>query len=291
MSSWDASATCSTLNSDEPLLGSASHYPLWLAVDCPKPWNSKIQKSTGFPEAARGAVEALLTSGMEFGLIGRVPAAAAGSLSVYRFDGVFREARISLDDEAALMTLARAEWEGLTWSAPGRALYVCTHGSRDNCCARLGVPLLQALRDLRSDLQLWEASHLGGHRFAPTLLAFPSGRLYGRVSPSHAGPFLAALADESPTLVPWLRGHSAYSSPLQIIEAALLGRCGSFPLALHELTNSMEEVKFWARFPDGERPGVADFSTAVHRGPQSCGDIPRGVAKDVVHLQLKRLEL
>ena len=33
-----------------------------------------------------------------------------------------------------------------------------------------------------SDVRIWQASHIGGHRFAPTAIALPDGRYYGRLT-------------------------------------------------------------------------------------------------------------
>ena len=60
---------------------------------------------------------------------------------------------------------------------------VCTHGKRDACCAREGVPLAQAL-GADPDVDTWQSSHLGGHRLAATGLFLPEGWMFGR---AHAG--------------------------------------------------------------------------------------------------------
>ncbi|MBO0819961.1 MAG: hypothetical protein J2P26_03830 [Nocardiopsaceae bacterium] len=55
---------------------------------------------------------------------------------------------------------------------------VCTHGRRDRCCARLGGPLARALAPDYRD-ELWETTHVGGHKFAANLVLLPHGRYYG----------------------------------------------------------------------------------------------------------------
>jgi hypothetical protein len=57
-----------------------------------------------------------------------------------------------------------------------RDLLVCTHGTRDRCCGRLGTDVFRSLGDrLPEGVRLWRTSHTGGHRFAPTGLTFPDG--------------------------------------------------------------------------------------------------------------------
>ncbi|MEI7026991.1 sucrase ferredoxin [Paenibacillus sp. y28] len=65
-----------------------------------------------------------------------------------------------------------------------RDLFVCTHGTYDICCGKLGYPVYQALRSSHEAgsegrLRVWRVNHIGGHRLAPTLVDFPSGRYWG----------------------------------------------------------------------------------------------------------------
>lgn len=69
-------------------------------------------------------------------------------------------------------------------SSTVRDLLVCTHGQIDSCCGRLGVPLYQALRLAvadKPDTRVWRCSAIGGHRFAPTVLDMPEGRMWGHL--------------------------------------------------------------------------------------------------------------
>lgn len=64
-----------------------------------------------------------------------------------------------------------------------RELLVCTHGTRDTCCATFGYPLYKRLR-ARADnkrIRIWRTSHTGGHRFAPTLVDLPSGHYWANL--------------------------------------------------------------------------------------------------------------
>ena len=60
---------------------------------------------------------------------------------------------------------------------------VCTHGIRDACCAVRGRPIVNTLARAFPD-QVWESTHLGGHRFAGTLLSLPDGACFGRLDPA-----------------------------------------------------------------------------------------------------------
>ncbi|HUW77118.1 MAG TPA: sucrase ferredoxin [Candidatus Nanopelagicaceae bacterium] len=54
---------------------------------------------------------------------------------------------------------------------------ICTNGKRDICCALEGRRLLNLLESQGE--VAWESTHLGGHRFAPSRLTLPDGRMYG----------------------------------------------------------------------------------------------------------------
>lgn len=64
-------------------------------------------------------------------------------------------------------------------------LAICTHGTRDRCCAKFGFAAYQAARKLVeegvSPFEPIETSHLGGDRFAATGVFFPSGSMYAHL--------------------------------------------------------------------------------------------------------------
>jgi hypothetical protein len=64
-------------------------------------------------------------------------------------------------------------------------LLVCAHGRRDVCCARLGVPLARQLARTWP-AEVWETTHVGGHRFAANLVILPHGLYYGPVAGASA---------------------------------------------------------------------------------------------------------
>ncbi|MDO5726483.1 MAG: sucrase ferredoxin [Bowdeniella nasicola] len=58
---------------------------------------------------------------------------------------------------------------------------VCTNGKRDVCCALAGRPVAADVF-ARAPTQVFETSHTGGHRFAPTGVLLPSGLTFARLS-------------------------------------------------------------------------------------------------------------
>jgi len=70
---------------------------------------------------------------------------------------------------------------------------VCTHGLRDRCCAKKGMPVFDAVHQHLED-GVWQTTHLGGHRFAATLVVLPMGLQFGRVLPSEVPQLLEGVA-------------------------------------------------------------------------------------------------
>ncbi len=65
---------------------------------------------------------------------------------------------------------------------------ICTHGSRDRCCGHSGTLLFLELEDalasgaIASPVRIWRTSHIGGHRFAPTVLTLPDGLAWSNLT-------------------------------------------------------------------------------------------------------------
>jgi len=81
---------------------------------------------------------------------------------------------VGLLDDIAVMGIDR----GTTPHVVPPTFLVCTQGSHDVCCGESGVALADEIQASRSDYVVRRVSHTGGHRFAPTLLALPTGRMW-----------------------------------------------------------------------------------------------------------------
>jgi hypothetical protein len=89
----------------------------------------------------------------------------------------------------------------------------------DRCCAVDGRALAkEVLRTHAADV--WESTHLGGHRFAPTALVLPTGYVYGRLDLTGAMAALkaAAVGEVEPASC---RGRSTWSPAGQVAELAV----------------------------------------------------------------------
>jgi hypothetical protein len=62
---------------------------------------------------------------------------------------------------------------------------VCTNAKRDVCCAVRGRPVALGAAAERPG-RVWECSHTGGHRFAPTGVLLPHGQTLARLDAARA---------------------------------------------------------------------------------------------------------
>jgi hypothetical protein len=91
---------------------------------------------------------------------------------------------------------------------------VCTHGSRDKRCGRAGpLVIAELLAELKKrgiaeqDLAVRGSSHIGGHKFAGTLIVYPAGQWYGYVTPKVV-PELVSCIERGEVLNRCFRGRS-----------------------------------------------------------------------------------
>jgi len=158
-------------------------------------------------------------------------------------------------------------------------LLVCTHGRHDRCCALDGRALVSAVTAGCPEIapHIWESSHLGGHRFAPTALVLPTGYLYGRLDPATAIDVhkAAAHGEMEPLLC---RGRSTWSQEGQIAELAVRRATGlREAAALHVGPHTAGEVLVTAT--DGRQWMVAIEEMAPPgTRPTTCGADPAPIA-------------
>ena len=101
---------------------------------------------------------------------------------------------------------------------------VCTHGRHDECCAVRGRSVAASLAQ-RHRAATWECSHLGGCRYAATLLLLPHGLHYGRVDDLDVEGVFEAYA-RGEVVLDGLRGRTAFSRVVQAAQDAARRRTG-----------------------------------------------------------------
>jgi hypothetical protein len=157
---------------------------------------------------------------------------------------------------------------------PGPLLMICTHGRRDRCCAVDGRALARALAATGAS-DVWECTHLGGHRFAPTALVLPTGYVYGRLDAGTAAAAhkAAAVGEMEAGLC---RGRSTWTPPGQVAELAVRAATGlrdADGLAVGQVTDGgPDTVRVPVTARDGRRWTVTvQESSRPQERPVSCG--------------------
>ena len=158
-------------------------------------------------------------------------------------------------DAAALLEVPL---DGSTGVASSRPLYcVCTHARHDQCCAVRGRRVVTALAAAHPE-ETWECSHLGGDRFAGTMVVFPHGLYYGYADDGDTVRIADAF-DEGRIVPERYRGRSSLSHPVQAAqhyarEAFGDDRIDAFPPVAEEAIDAGWRVRLTGG--DGERGEV-----------------------------------
>ncbi len=224
----DTSLPCSehSLQTGEPMLGTAAAaVETWLLVEHRGTWAAELDHCELDP-ALRQRLDELESrhATLRVLLIRRPEASGPPSLYVVTTSGPGAVHHFDLTEPAALCSIdvdAIISGEATT-SIDGRPLYlVCTHSERDACCGRHGAAFFEALTAQQTGADIWQSSHQGGHRFAPTVLYLPAGIQYGRLEPGEAAGLIESHGRGEIFAMCRYRGLTRYERPAQAAEAWL----------------------------------------------------------------------
>jgi hypothetical protein len=304
--------------SGEDLIGTAGHFQTYVLIECPLPWAAKVFDSKQIPLALREYVKAVTVQrSVQFLCINRGSARLAKpahmSVLIYEraswpsstaplgiatadFASNYRGYEFQLASLDQVVPCLEAFWQRSRQSHwhidlalpfgghkidPSAALdvLVCTHGSRDKCCAQFGQPFFRAAKQMVDqgylpNTRVWRASHIGGHRFAPTAISLPDGRYYGRLTLSA----LSAIATRSgpvDQLRAFYRGWGLLPPPLQVLERQLWLSYGwswlNYQVACDSLITKTEDrelaVKLYIKSAESSQSDSVCHATLV-RDPQ-----------------------
>jgi hypothetical protein len=278
----------------EPLAGTAAHARAWLLIEEPGIWDRDPIASAGLA-SERAVVEGWLAAipKSRLQLVRRPRTSGATTRRVML--ALPAEGRVlawSVEALASAPVIAAARGESVEAEPLERPLHlVCTHGKRDRCCALRGMPIFHALAAAGADV--WQTSHLGGHRFAATSVRFPDGYAFGYLTVEH----VASLLEETIPLER-TRGRVSLDEPTQAAELALRRALSLHaPSDVEHLDTERTEAGWRARFsvrgraaPDRGSPAtrgahepathhVLDVRKTTLDGtrPKSCGDAPSAI--------------
>ena len=210
----------------------------WLLIEHPGPWPREPAEAV-LPPPLAAAVSAADALGVRVQMIrrpGRSRLGATRSIYAGWTEGPepwlrhaeWSEASGRRPDPVAALDLEKlaagsAPEFGSVVSEP--VFLVCTHAQRNACCARLGGPLVQVLA-ARYPGQVFQTTHVGGHRFAANLVILPHGLYYGPVGVAEATVAIDAYQRGTVTAGRY-RGRAGQPRPIQEAEHEALARAGS----------------------------------------------------------------
>ncbi len=220
-----------------PLAGTASSEKGWFALEQPGPWSRDILESSGLDKSFFKKLAKTIKQSSGYRLLfirsPKIPQASsskrrgAAGRRVFIAPGQQTDPALytfTVKDPEELLSLPLHQPQAISgvenWA--GRAVtLICTHAKRDQCCALSGRPLAQYLAQLRPEDSVWECSHLGGHRYAPTGLILPSAYIYGRLTPETALAATCKLEESQTPALEGLRGKSTLKAAEQAAEIAV----------------------------------------------------------------------
>ena len=273
-------------------IGSAVQLDRLVTVEVPLPWPADVgdlpwiadleldpgtRVQTIVPEVARTDGTVLVT---------RWDAAGA------RFTGT-DWAVPAVDVPGALEAIvAGDEPDGAGQVAPAEVL-ICGHGARDRCCGGSGTRLAVEARAALPEVRVRRTSHLGGHRFAPTALSMPDGRVWAFLD---AGALAGILGQ---TLHPVVardhyRGHVALDPWSQVVEGLNLSERGWAGLDVDSLEADVDvdgdTATVALRWDGGGGAGERTARVGVRRRYPvlQCGLPPEAAKKDTPEYEILR---
>jgi len=287
----DVPCSTASLVADEPLIGSAPHARGWVCLEQDGPWGAKAWTSSHLDPAVGAAIEAAASAHQVRPSLIRRPgrhADAHGSTTrtvlvahacpgaTWLLGGRVSDPRDLLDLDWS--AVEAGDREAVVASLPVLGpvlpqLLVCTNGTRDTCCARLGRPVAAAAA-ARFPGRVWEVTHTSGHRFAPTTVLLPSGSLHGRVL--DAAPLLEAES-EGQLVLDGYRGRSAWEPDAQVVEDHV--RRTFAITGLDDLAVRAAGADWQVDHRDGRSWTVSVTAYDEGERPESCGKAAKPVTR------------
>lgn len=221
----DAHCAPLALTQNSPIYGTATEVHTWFLLEYNGPWTAKATSDNQLPEAVQGWLKALAKqipqSRVQFIKHPTLPTPGGFMFYTATAGQLFR---VQVADYLELVGL---EWDALMQPArrvDERLYLVCTNAKRDWCCGRYGAAAFRALDPFirqnpapAQSEKVWMTTHLGGHRFAATLVVLPAGLSYGLVQPEEI-PALVQVQRQGTLMLNRYRGRNTYPKPIQAAE-------------------------------------------------------------------------
>jgi hypothetical protein len=276
--------SAAALERGDPQAGTAPVASRWLLIEHEGPWAKQPMDTDPLRGTVGAAVERTCAAFGGKVLLVRRPGRRGPGEQVrhwYAVDTVRRTwVRGTWRHADDLLGAAHALGTALSDSDEDAApmVLVCTHGTRDACCAMRGRPIVATLARALPD-EVWECTHLGGHRFAGTLLSLPDGACFGRLDAGDAAGVVTAHR-QGRTDAAHLRGTTRWAPAVQAALVAALAAHGpasvddAVPGAV-DADGDRTRVEVLGQGPLPERLVVDVVTEVLPDAPLSCGDRPK----------------
>jgi hypothetical protein len=277
------------------IIGTASNHEIYIAIECRPPWEPDEIESQSVPDNLRELIEIVyeeydrFLTRFLFIYSEHLKQKNCTRLLIFQKQSklatAFRKLEFELAniEEAAPLVknfLFNNSVDATLIENSSKDVLICTHGSRDRCCSRFGNPLyrqaVEIVRDRSLDVRIWQASHIGGHRMAPTAITFPDVRYYGYL----AADLLTSILTHTGELQPLrnlYRGCGMLPWAVQFVERELMFRQGWkwFGYAIdgrileQNEDESFNQVELTVESPEGDHQNysctvVLDDSKVIH---------------------------
>ncbi|WP_232224197.1 sucrase ferredoxin [Mastigocladopsis repens] len=222
----------------EDPIGTGENYQVYVLVECPTPWTRNAFDSKPIPQNLRALREEVSQTGLSVRLLliynEHLKQTNSTRCIIFRQQEAFSKGYNKQEfqvpnisnvtpilKECLLNEILHESTETQT-----RDILICTHGSNDKCCAKYGIPFYKHALSTVAKLSLnhvriWQVSHFGGHRFAPTVIDFPEGRYYARLDQVSLTSILTRTGDVQ-CFNNIYRGWGTLPHPAQVLERELI---------------------------------------------------------------------
>ncbi len=246
-----------SLSAGESLTATAPRASIWILLEYDAPWGEKALEESDLPDRVKALINSQIATlpNARFQFIKQGKQGSGIRFYVAHANPVhpmlYRFRLDSYDDLLDLDISAIASAQIDQTLSEDRLFLVCTNGKKDVCCAKNGMPLYNALSSV-AGRDVWQTTHIGGHRFAGTLACIPHGIYYGRVPPEDALAVVQAYR-QNVLLLNYYRGCSAYDAPAQAVEMYLRQQTE---------TRSIDAFRLKQIQPAGEKRWLVHFDSA-----------------------------
>jgi hypothetical protein len=186
----DAAPRCSIFTAQQGFdpVGSAIRADQLFLAEVPRPWPKPVRDHP----LLVGIMDVVGDLDVPSRLLAAVPRPASeGPPRLIRF---VRDGSGARRDEFVLEDDLHAQVQAVAAGAPSReappTLLVCVQGTHDVCCGSDGERFALLAEQALADVTVHRVSHTGGHRFAPTGMTLPDGRMWAHMDLSLVGSVL-----------------------------------------------------------------------------------------------------